>query len=434
MSTDIETTLNYTKDEGTRPYFYLYNRTEEEIQNSPHKEMMQGTNVEVDVLVRDGRSHNLSLDENSFELVQQTTSLSTKDFYDNPENITDIYYSEIADLVKKATGAAHVYVFHHQVRNKDRAGSVFEQANVQPYAAGVHSDSSPHHAEKTFIRFAGIRDNKEYTEGRFLYINAWRNISDTPIADNHLAVCDETSLVRPDDYILADLFMKGYQMAQFKLSDRNSKQHRWYYFSRMKKDEVLLFKQWDSDTNRPARTCFHSAFSDPSAPDDAPPRESIEVRAFAYFPDHKPNTCPIIEQEKEFEVDENEPVNDEEARKYVKKLINAVEYARFWPKSGVEWVRGELARGASGAKAVAKKLVDDEGNYHGLKNASGSLKARVLELLLKDNFEGQLKANFLKKSGSSWLKHFTLSDAGYLTVGCALGCLLSYVVQQRIKS
>lgn len=62
----------------------------------------------------------------------------------------------------------------------------------------------------------------------------------------------------------------------------------------MKKSEVILFKQFDSDTTLTGRTCFHTAFKDPTMK-NAAPRESIEVRAFCFFPDHEPNTCPPIE-------------------------------------------------------------------------------------------------------------------------------------------
>ena len=42
-------------------------------------------------------------------------------------------------------------------------------------------------------------------------------ISDTPIGNNHLAVCDETSLASPDDYIPTDLFMgSGNQILQYR--------------------------------------------------------------------------------------------------------------------------------------------------------------------------------------------------------------------------
>ena len=77
----------------------------------------------------------------------------------------------------------------------------------------------------------------------------------------------------------------------------------------MKKDEVILFKQWDSDTTlkgllfvyclhsswllftynvclhfQTGRLCFHTAFQDPNAPDDIPPRQSIEARGICFFP------------------------------------------------------------------------------------------------------------------------------------------------------
>ena len=57
----------------------------------------------------------------------------------------------------------------------------------------------------------------------------------------------------------------------FRLSNRNSDQHRWYYYPQMKKNEVILFKQWDSDTTLKglficlfkyilATDCFHIMF------------------------------------------------------------------------------------------------------------------------------------------------------------------------------
>ena len=67
---------------------------------------------------------------------------------------------------------------------------------------------------------------------------------------------------------------------QYKLLDDNAAAHRWYYFSRLQKDEVpwimttvsghsfqvLLFKQWDSDPNLSGRVCFHTSFHDDNAP------------------------------------------------------------------------------------------------------------------------------------------------------------------------
>ena len=69
---------------------------------------------------------------------------------------------------------------------------------------------------------------------------------------------------------------------------------RWYYFQKMQMDDVLLFKQFDSDTAFPGRMTFHTAFVDPTVRPDAPVRQSIECRAFLFFPDFEPNTCPAL--------------------------------------------------------------------------------------------------------------------------------------------
>ena len=57
--------------------------------------------------------------------------------------------------------------------------------------------------------------------------------------------------------------------------------HRWWYFSGMTREEVLLFKFHDSDPSKALRTP-HTAFQDPSFPQGRT-RESIEFRTVAYF-------------------------------------------------------------------------------------------------------------------------------------------------------
>ena len=71
---------------------------------------------------------------------------------------------------------------------------------------------------------------------------------------------------------------------------KHAARHAWYYFPRMTRDECLLIKQWDShgaladggDTRR-STFALHSAFKDPSAPEAAAERESIEVRCVLVF-------------------------------------------------------------------------------------------------------------------------------------------------------
>jgi hypothetical protein len=51
----------------------------------------------------------------------------------------------------------------------------------------------------------------------------------------------------------------------------------------MRRDEALLLKCYDSATDGRARFTAHTAFDNPTAPDDAAPRESIEVRTLISY-------------------------------------------------------------------------------------------------------------------------------------------------------
>ena len=77
--------------------------------------------------------------------------------------------------------------------------------------------------------------------------------------------------------------------------------HAWWYFPRMEPSEAMLIKQWDSagdlaskggESGRESGAgvddsvstfALHAAFADPSSPEDAPPRESIEVRCVVLY-------------------------------------------------------------------------------------------------------------------------------------------------------
>jgi hypothetical protein len=424
-ATDIKTTLNYSVDDGQRQHYVAYQPTaEERAASGVPEEMFKGASNGVETTVWDARGKNFTLDANSFELVEQTTRLSTEDFYNRPEKVTDAYYEEMAELFKKATGATCVHVFHHQVRSASKNNSDGNGFNtsVQPYAHGIHSDSSAHAAQELFRRFAGSAVDKKYCKGRFLYINAWRNIADMPIENNSLAVCDETSLVKPDDYLGSDLYMPGGQrLMQYRLNERNAAKHRWYYYSKMKKEEVLLFKQWDSDTTLPGRLTFHTAFSDPNAPPDAPERESIECRGIAFFPDHEPNTCPELPDEAKVEGTEDVSDDDEQVKAAVTKMLGLIDTIPSWPLFAKTWLKSTAVK-KNGAYEVAKTIVEDAQNYQGFQKYSPGKKAKIVELLMKNNWEAKLRAKIVQLGSVETLdRSATLKSLAWVAVGCVVG-------------
>ena len=55
-----------------------------------------------------------------------------------------------------------------------------------------------------------------------------------------------------------------------------------HMLSEMTRDEALVFKCYDSDSDR-ARFTAHGSFEFADTAADAPPRESIEIRTIAFF-------------------------------------------------------------------------------------------------------------------------------------------------------
>lgn len=61
---------------------------------------------------------------------------------------------------------------------------------------------------------------------------------------------------------------------------------KWYYASRMKPDEALLLKIFDSSKRADvAKRCPHTSFQ--CEQDSGPPRQSVEVRCLVFWEDQK---------------------------------------------------------------------------------------------------------------------------------------------------
>lgn len=114
----------------------------------------------------------------------------------------------MAAALKDVTGAQGVQIYHHQVRNPERnnGSSTNVNTSVQGYAGRIHLDTDPIGCLETFKHFTRQIPQAELGQGRFVVLNAWRNISALPIQRDHLALLDETSTVKPDDYITGDFF------------------------------------------------------------------------------------------------------------------------------------------------------------------------------------------------------------------------------------
>ena len=101
-----------------------------------------------------------------------------------------------------------------------------------------------------------------------------------PIRANPLAVADARS-VAAEDLLVAERRYPHRVGQTYRL--KYNPNHRWFYFPEMRRDEALVFKVYDSEKDGRARFTPHTSFVDPTSPPNAPARQSIEVRALAFF-------------------------------------------------------------------------------------------------------------------------------------------------------
>ena len=265
----IEATLNYLAPGIDAPFTYAC---------EPPPGMPQ-TTVEIAprrLPIRDGRPllPQMSLDREGFLLERRPTSVV--DFNDEAE-VRRVYYPEIERLVIEATGAAKVVIFDHTLRNSSLSRQMPGQ--VREAADRVHNDYTEASAPQRVRDLLPPAEAEARLKRRYIEINLWRPIRG-PVLAWPLAVCDARSIEERD--LVRSERRYADRVGEIYVATYNPR-HRWYYFPRMQRDEVLFIKCFDSARDGRARLSIHTAFEDPTTPANAPPRESIEVRAFAFF-------------------------------------------------------------------------------------------------------------------------------------------------------
>ena len=130
------------------------------------------------------------------------------------------------------------------------------------------------------LKASAPEEAERLARGRFALFHLWRPIRG-PLQTNPLVVGDGSSFA-PEDFVRAR-HHAGASGSDYIVIRHNPAQ-RWCYFPDMQPHEAILLKCYDSDRTVTAFS-GHGAMKDPDTPPDAPPRESIEARAFAFFAD-----------------------------------------------------------------------------------------------------------------------------------------------------
>ena len=225
--------------------------------------------------VENGRelASELTLERNGFVLVEHKTAV--KNFFDEGE-LKTVYFPEIERLIKEQSGASRVVIFDHTLRSGDE--NEREEKLIREPVLSAHNDYTEWSGPQR-VREIMAEESRMLLRRRFAIIQVWRAI-DQPIQSNPLAIADARS-VAPDDLLVAERRYPQRVGQTYRL--KYNPAHRWFYFPQMRRDEALVFKVYDSQKDGRARFTPHTSFDDPTTPAGAPARQSIEVRAFAFF-------------------------------------------------------------------------------------------------------------------------------------------------------
>jgi hypothetical protein len=227
------------------------------------------------VRIQNGRplAERFSLDQNGFIFIEHKTAVT--DFFDTRQ-LESVYYPEVEQLIKKVSGAGRVVVFDHTLRSGEE--SEREARLIREPVLSVHNDYTEWSGPQR-VRDLLPEEAEMLLSHRFAIIQVWRAIN-KPIQANPLALADARTIA-PEDLMVAERRYPHRVGQTYRL--RYNPAHRWFYFPEMRRDEALIFKVFDSEKDGRARFTAHTSFHDPGSPPDAPPRQSIEARAFAFF-------------------------------------------------------------------------------------------------------------------------------------------------------
>jgi hypothetical protein len=267
---EVVATLSFLVPGAVRPGTYMY----EPPGGTPRQ---IGSFATQSVTIRDARPirERLSLDVEGFAFIDHATEVA--DFY-NETQVTEIYYPEMERLLARATGAEKVVVFDHTRRAGTLAPDM--KQGLRDPVRRVHADYTPKSGPQRVRDLLDEDEAQLRLKQRFAIVNVWRPIRG-PLVEAPLALCDAQTAA-PGDFVETDQIYRDRIGETYNIT--YSAGQRWFYFPRMRTDEAVLIKSYDSATDGRARFTAHGAFDDPTMPAGALPRESIEIRALVFYP------------------------------------------------------------------------------------------------------------------------------------------------------
>ncbi len=264
----IEATVQYIVDDGSKVFTIVASPGSRDTRSGAKPDPRR-------VTIHNGRPHTseFELEREGFRFIRHDTKMS--DFYDEDE-IRRVYYPEMEALIKAESGAKRLHVFDHTLRTAD--DETREAKKIREVVRRVHNDYTEWSGPQR-VRDLLPAEAEELLKRRFAIIQVWRPIR-YPVETYPLAIADARSL-SPQNLVISE--RRAAERVGQTYAITYNPAHQWYWFPHMRREEALVFKTYESMKDGRARWTAHTAFEDPNTAANARPRESIEIRAFAFF-------------------------------------------------------------------------------------------------------------------------------------------------------
>ncbi|KAH8732207.1 glutathione S-transferase [Phaeosphaeriaceae sp. PMI808] len=268
----IRAVVNYTKavDQLTEVYFY---------DSTEAKDIHEPGDAPVEITISDGwpKAKDFTIDKNGFSVHDFAAK---HDDWVNDDAVRSNFYPEVVAFLKATTGAKRVLVFDHTIRSERNATKKLTDEKNTSQRTPVMLVHCDYTAESGPVRVKQLlgAEAEDLLARRTAFINVWKPLN--VVEERPLAMCDVQSCEDEDFFKLflryRDRVGENYVMSP-------NPRHKWWYFPRMKPDQAILLKTFDSATDGRARFVGHTAFEDPTSKPDAPMRESVEIRTICFF-------------------------------------------------------------------------------------------------------------------------------------------------------
>ncbi|KAF2108479.1 putative CmcJ-like methyltransferase [Lophiotrema nucula] len=276
MSKHIKSSIHFltpsTLHHVEKPYAFRY-----AVDGFPQTNFENGEVHEVNITDIRGHEEEFKYDTHGFAVLHLKQHFEYDIFWN--ETLVQAYFYELEIILKEHLHATEVRVFRHGLRKRDPAFPIStgeSYAYDQPTSV-AHIDTTPKEAANEIRRQYG-GDADQFLKRRHQWVNIWKPLKG-PLNDWPLAVCASSTLTEKNieaaDLLYPDLATENYQVYY-------SKDYQWYYLSDHDVSEIIIFKQSDSNPSA-CPGVAHCSFYNPRASTHELPRESIEVRALAFF-------------------------------------------------------------------------------------------------------------------------------------------------------